>query len=99
MAPAGYGVAEAPIQRELFSDTEWRGLQATLALTSRQCEIAHLMCAGLSYKAIAAQAGISINTVRMHMRALFMKLGTHDRVSTILQLVATTRGAMSCAHQ
>jgi DNA-binding CsgD family transcriptional regulator len=90
---------EAPSTRELFSETEWRDLQAALALTSRQCEIAHLMCRGLSYKGIADEAGISINTVRMHMRTLFMKLGTHDRVTTILHLITATRGAVSCAHE
>jgi DNA-binding CsgD family transcriptional regulator len=94
-----YATADAPSPRELFSETEWRDLQETLALTSRQCEIAHLMCKGLSYKGIADQAGISINTVRMHMRTLFMKLGTHDRVTTILHLVTATRGAVSCAHE
>lgn len=75
----------------LFSETVWRWVAASLALTPRQSEIARLMCEGHSYKAIAARAGISINTVRMHMRALFSKLGVHDRVSAILLFIAAER--------
>jgi DNA-binding NarL/FixJ family response regulator len=85
----GQGTSRRPI--DLFTDAEWRQLGGVLELTPRQWQIAQMMCEGLTYKAIAAQACISINTVRMHMRALFAKLGVHDRVGFILQLIAAQR--------
>lgn len=75
----------------LFTEAEWGHLASVFGLTPRQCQIARLMCAGLTYKSVGAHVSISINTVRMHMRALFAKLGVHDRVSLVLQLVAAER--------
>jgi len=75
----------------LFTEAQWRQLGRFLELPPRQCEIAQLMYEGRSYKPIATQASISINKVRMHMRALFAKLGMHDRVSVVLQLIAAER--------
>ncbi len=90
---------EAPYpQGELFTEAEWRELADAHALTGRQCEVVRLMCTGCDYKAIAARVGISINTVRIHMQALFMKLGAHDRVGVILQLIGTARKRVWCAR-
>jgi DNA-binding NarL/FixJ family response regulator len=75
----------------LFTPARWCQLAAYLELTPRQSEIAQLICQGHAYKAIAQQTGISINTVRMHMRALFPKLGAHDRLSVVLHLIAADR--------
>ncbi len=76
---------------ELFPPARWQALGATLRLTPRQVEIARQICRGGTYKSIATQSGISINTVRMHMRALFAKLGAHDRVTAVIQIVMTER--------
>jgi DNA-binding CsgD family transcriptional regulator len=76
----------------LFTDSGWRQVSGDYRLTPRQDEVARLMCEGLTYKSIAVRTGISINTVRMHMRALFMKVGVHDRVGLILHLIAAERG-------
>ena len=75
----------------LFTPARWGQLVAYLGLTPRQSEIAHLICQGHAYKAIAQQTSISINTVRMHMRALFPKLGAHDRLSVVLRMIAADR--------
>jgi DNA-binding NarL/FixJ family response regulator len=75
----------------LFTEARWRQLAEYLELTPRQSEISRCICRGRTYKAIAAETGISINTVRMHMRALFEKLGAHDRLSTVLRIVHADR--------
>jgi DNA-binding NarL/FixJ family response regulator len=76
---------------ELFPAARWPMLGAALRLTPRQVEIARHLCQGGTYKSIAMQSGISINTVRMHMRALFAKLGAHDRVTAVIQIVLAER--------
>jgi DNA-binding NarL/FixJ family response regulator len=87
---AGRATGEV-VEVPLFNPARWRQLIAYLGLTPRQSEIAQLICQGHAYKAIARQTGISINTVRMHMRALFPKLGAHDRLSVVLRMIATDR--------
>ena len=62
-------------------------------LTPRQLEVLHLLDHGLSTPQIAGRLGISIETVRNHIRAILIALGTHSQLEAIakarrLQLVA-----------
>jgi DNA-binding CsgD family transcriptional regulator len=66
----------------------WQALSERLGLSRRQADVARLMADGHTYESIADEAGISVNTVRMHMRGLFKKLDAHDRVSVVVRLVA-----------
>lgn len=75
----------------LLDEADWRRLENHFGLSPRQGEIGRLMCTGHSYKAIALHMGISINTVRMHVRALFNKLGVHDRVGVLIELITAGR--------
>lgn len=80
-----------PVGRSLFSDPDWLALARALRLTKRQVEIARLLCEELTYEGMAARLSISINTVRMHMHALFVKLGVRDRVGVVLRLALAQR--------
>lgn len=86
-----FGHRPAVPEHALFSDAEWDELSTAAHLTARQSEIARLLCDGHTYKSIALHVGISINTVRMHMRTLFAKLRAHDRVSALIELVTIQR--------
>jgi len=74
-----------------FSEKDWLLLAKTLDLSARQVEVAKLLCEGFTYGGMAARLNISVNTVRMHMRALFAKLGTRDQVGVVVRLVVTQR--------
>ncbi len=82
---------EAAASRRLFKESDWPALARALRLSPRQLEIAELICEELTYAAIASRLGISINTVRMHIRGLFEKLGVQDRVGVVLRLALTQR--------
>jgi DNA-binding NarL/FixJ family response regulator len=56
-------------------------------LTSRQREVLALLAKGLAYKEIAAQLGISLNTVRMHQRCIYEKLHVHCRTDAVMKFV------------
>jgi DNA-binding NarL/FixJ family response regulator len=66
-------------------------LATLLALTPRQSQLARLICAGHTYKSMALTMGISVNTVRVHVRALFAKLEAHDRLGVVLRILALDR--------
>ena len=58
--------------------------QAGIAhLAPRQLEILMLMARGQTNKSIAAELGISENTVKTHMRAIFETLGVHTRTACV----------------
>jgi two-component system, NarL family, response regulator len=59
-------------------------------LSLREIEILRGVAAGLSNKQIAAQAGISDETVKTHLKSAFGKLDVRDRTHAIA--IAITRG-------
>lgn len=59
-------------------------------LTSRQTEVLLEMCGGRSNREIADQLGMSENTVRVHVSAIFRLLGVRSRTEAVL--VAKRKG-------
>jgi DNA-binding NarL/FixJ family response regulator len=76
------------------------GWQRTLAgaackpqgLSPRQREILALLAHGRGNEAIAAQLGLSSNTVKFHIRALYARLGVRNRVEAANHYAQMTRG-------
>lgn len=56
-------------------------------LTSRETEILRLLAKGLAYKQIASQLGITISTIRTHIRAVYEKLHVHTRTEAAMKFV------------
>ncbi|MHB8611701.1 MAG: LuxR C-terminal-related transcriptional regulator, partial [Candidatus Dormibacteraceae bacterium] len=54
-------------------------------LTGRETEILGLMADGMSNREIAAQLGISYNTVRCHVRNLSSKLAAHSKLEVLVK--------------
>jgi DNA-binding NarL/FixJ family response regulator len=65
------------LYRELLSADD------PLKLTAREEEVLTLLAAGHSNRKIADSLFISRDTVRWHMRAIYRKLGVHDRSSVL----------------
>lgn len=60
-----------------------RGAGAS-ALTARQLDVLALLCAGKPNKVIARDLGLSENTVRVHVAAIFGQLGVNSRSAALL---------------
>jgi DNA-binding CsgD family transcriptional regulator len=67
--------------------------QGNPELSERELEILKLLATGLSNKEIAAQLFLSPNTVKVHLRNIFGKLGVQSR--TEATLIAIQRGYVS----
>ncbi|UGS34619.1 response regulator [Capillimicrobium parvum] len=84
---------EAPIPRRLSAalmrrvrETPASGLglrPVRSTLTAREWQVMDLMSAGESTAAIAKQLAVSVETVRSHMRSVFLKFGVHSREEAV----------------
>jgi len=69
-----------------------RLLGAVYGLTRREEELATALVGGVGVAEFAAQAGISLNTVRFHLKAIYAKTGTRgqsDLVRAVMTTIAT----------
>jgi DNA-binding CsgD family transcriptional regulator len=53
-------------------------------LSKREGQICELFALSMTYKEIAATLGISINTVREHVRNIYRKLNVASKVEAVL---------------
>ncbi|OUS28444.1 hypothetical protein A9Q99_13070 [Gammaproteobacteria bacterium 45_16_T64] len=61
-------------------------LQDVNLLTSRETEVMHLVSQGLANKQIATELNISLNTLKVHIRNLYGKMGVENRTQALLKL-------------
>lgn len=67
----------------------------TPSLTARQLDVLALLCTGKPNKVIARDLGLSENTVRVHVAAIFAQLGVNSRSAALL---AAQRLGLATAH-
>ncbi len=58
---------------------------AELKLTNREITVLSLLAAGLTAGGIASRLGASPRTVHKHLENIYRKLGTSDRLTTVLR--------------
>ena len=76
---------------ELFTKAEWAALAERFGLSPRQAQIARLICLAFSNLRIARELGLKRDTVRMHNKELFRKLGIRQRMGVPIRLVLACR--------
>jgi DNA-binding NarL/FixJ family response regulator len=83
-------VASQPFLPALRHDVLGRAAVSLRSLSARETQVLHCLAQGLSNKEIAATLGLSVGTVKTHLRHIFRKLGVSDRTSAA---VAVLRGS------
>ena len=58
-------------------------------LTRRELEVLAALAAGQANKEIAADLGLSLNTVKFHVKNVFQKLGVHNRSQAVARYLKT----------
>jgi DNA-binding NarL/FixJ family response regulator len=65
-----------------------------LGLSKRETEILQLLSKGLANKEIADQLGLSVETVRVHLKRIYDKLHVHSRTEAAMKYRDATEGRM-----
>jgi DNA-binding NarL/FixJ family response regulator len=60
-------------------------------LTVRQHQVTILLCDGLSNKEIATKLGVTEGTVKIHLHAIYLKLGIRSRTELMIALTGRRR--------
>ncbi|MFI6603670.1 response regulator [Nonomuraea sp. NPDC050536] len=76
---------------------ESRMVRELAAVTGREREVLTLIARGLTNPEIAARLGLSISTVKTHVRRLLAKLDVHDRAQLVI--VAYESGLVTAAKR
>lgn len=76
---------------EPASRLELAGLVQAFELTAAEVEVLRLLTAGSSPKDIARQLAVSTNTVRAHLRALYIKMHVRGMVGVLRQVLRLVR--------
>ncbi len=63
--------------------TQHRNIRPAISLTDRELDVLDLSGKGLSMKGVALELGISVGTVRWHLRNSFRKLGASSRENAL----------------
>jgi DNA-binding NarL/FixJ family response regulator len=71
---------------EAPDEGSWPGLE--FGLTCRESEVAALLSDGLRNRDIARALYVSENTVKSHLKAIYMKVGAASRAEAIIRLAA-----------
>lgn len=66
----------------------WRAIAKAFDLSQRQAQVAEGIVDGLKEKEIAAQLGISVNTVHEYVGRLYDRLDVHSRSQLVSSLLA-----------
>lgn len=56
------------------------------ALSNREREVVALVCSGLSNRAVAATLGVREGTIKVHLHAIYEKLGVQSRFELFMVL-------------
>jgi two-component system nitrate/nitrite response regulator NarL len=61
-------------------------------LSNRQQQVITLLCNGLSNREIAEKLGLTEGTIKIHLHAIFEKLGVRSRIELMIALADRRRG-------
>lgn len=54
-------------------------------LTEREHDVLRALAKGLTYAASASKLGVSVNTVRVHVRAIYGKLAVRSKTAAVME--------------
>jgi DNA-binding NarL/FixJ family response regulator len=86
-APMSGGVAKTVLQLLRDHGTPTGVAPSRLELSDREQEVLRCLVRGSSYKQVAADLGISLDTVRTHIRKLYKKLQVHSVAEAVSRAI------------
>ena len=71
----------------LLSAADWSALREHYGLSPRQGQTAELVCRAYDHKRIAGELHVTSDTVRMHLKEVFRKVGVESRTGLLVRMM------------
>lgn len=71
----------------LLNDQHWSYLKKRYNMTTREFQIAKMICQGFNNEEIANTLAIKHGTVKTHIRNIYRKTWVHNKISMLLKFV------------
>jgi PAS domain S-box-containing protein len=85
VSTVGVNAGERPLFLHVLLPVEDRSPPTRSSLTARQYEVLELLAEGLPAKVIATRLGVHETTIRTHIHAILVELGTHSQLEAIAE--------------
>ena len=79
----------------LLTEKQWVYLEKRYRMTTREVEIARLICQGFINEEIAAKLNISPGTVKTHIRNIYRKTWARNKISMLLTFIEEVNSQFS----
>lgn len=76
-----------------------RDIASSYNLTGRESEIVKAVILGLSNKEIASRCGITEQTVKDHLRHIYLKVGVHQRTALLARVLGLSTEPRETARE
>jgi DNA-binding CsgD family transcriptional regulator len=83
--PRHAGECQAVFSKTVAPDVDSRPWETPEKLTPKESAVLGLMAKGCSYVEVADCLGVSVDTVRTHVRGLYAKLGVHSKNEAVFE--------------
>lgn len=83
--PRHAGECQAVFSKTVAPDADSRPWETPEKLTPKESAVLGLMAKGCSYVEVADCLGVSVDTVRTHVRGLYAKLGVHSKNEAVFE--------------
>lgn len=70
---------------KLIKDKQWKEIRKKYNLTSRESQVAMLVCNGFKNDEVANELKIAIGTVKTHLRNVYRRVRVNDKISLFLR--------------
>lgn len=72
---------------DLINQQQWEYIKRRYHLSPREIEVAKLVCRGLANREIANGLKVSPGTVKIHLKNIFHKARTRNKITTLLRFI------------
>jgi DNA-binding CsgD family transcriptional regulator len=80
---SGNTVCNRP-QVRIMDDSQWLFVRKSFRMSSRELDVAKLVCSGFSNEEIASRLGIKIATVKTHLRNIYRRIRVQRKLDMLL---------------